>query len=470
MSPAPSPITRFAPSPTGHLHIGGARTALFNWLFARRNGGRFLLRIEDTDQERSTEESRTHIIQGLRWLGLDWDGKAVRQSENLARHQAVCAKLLHEGLAYRCYASPQELAEMRKQARAQGRPMRYDGRWRDRSPKDEPKGIKPVIRLKAPQTGETTVQDLVFGPVTTPNSQLDDMVLLRADGTPTYMLSAVVDDIDMGITHIIRGDDHMANSARHIQLFAALGARVPAFAHLPLIHGESGGRMSKRDGHTSLLAYRDEGYLPESLRNYLLRLGWSHGDDEIISPDQAIAWFDLSHVGRSPARFNLDKLKALNRHYLKNRPAKDGIDDLLTLAPNLTPYRAALSALWDGVVARADTLKDISHSGQFLLAPPSSTHGHDIFRATGYTVLAQLLTGLHAISSWSREDVQACIHAIATQQKLKLSALARPLRFALMGEVSAPELYIAAEVLGKQETCTRLEKSLRDCFPADYST
>jgi glutamyl-tRNA synthetase len=316
-------VTRFAPSPTGFLHIGGARTALFNWLYARRHGGKYLLRIEDTDRQRSTKAAIDAIVDGLSWLGLDWDGDVFHQFEHAHRHAEIAHQLLAEGKAYRCYASPQELDEMREKARSEGRPMRYDGRWRDRDPGDAPAGVKPVIRLKAPQEGESVVIDRVLGAVTVQNAQLDDMVLLRSDGTPVYMLSVVVDDHDMGITHVIRGADHHTNTFRQVQLYNALGWQAPEFAHIPLIHGPDGAKLSKRHGALGVDAYRDMGFLPAALRNYLLRLGWSHGDDEVISTSQATAWFDLEHVGQSPARFDFAKLTNLNAHYLRDMADAD---------------------------------------------------------------------------------------------------------------------------------------------------
>ncbi len=292
-------VTRFAPSPTGFLHIGGARTALFNWLYARHHGGKFLLRIEDTDRKRSTDEAHSAILEGLAWLGLNWDGDAISQFAERERHREIAQRLLEAGQAYRCYCSPEELTEMREQARAEGRTKLYDGRWRDRDPGDAPTGIDPVIRLKAPLEGETVIEDLIQGEVRVANTQLDDMVLLRADGTPTYMLAVVCDDHHMGISHVIRGDDHLTNSFRQIQISNALGWAPPLYAHMPLLHGSDGAKLSKRHGALGVEAYRDMGFLPEALNNYLLRLGWSHGDDEIIDIEQAIQWFDLDGVGRA---------------------------------------------------------------------------------------------------------------------------------------------------------------------------
>src|SRR5438270_6257130 len=309
-----SAIVRFAPSPTGFLHIGGARTALFNWLYARHHGGIFRLRIEDTDRQRSTPEAVAAIIDGLSWLGLEWDGEIVHQFTGAARHAEVARQLLAAGRAYHCYCTPQELEAMRAQARAEKRSVRYDGTWRDRDPAEAPPGIAPVIRLKAPQQGATTIRDLVQGEVTVENSELDDLILLRADGTPTYNLSVVVDDHDMAISHVIRGDDHLNNAFRQTQIYRAMDWAVPEFAHVPLIHGADGAKLSKRHGALAVDAYRDMGYLPEALRNYLLRLGWSHGDAEIIAAEQAIAWFDLGAIGRAPARFDFVKLDSLNGH------------------------------------------------------------------------------------------------------------------------------------------------------------
>src|SRR5580704_2231123 len=310
-------VVRFAPSPTGFLHIGGARTALFNYLYARHFGGTFRLRIEDTDRARSTTEAVTAILDGLAWLGLDHDGEIVHQFERAPRHAEIARQLLAAGRAYYCYCTPAELEAMRERARAEKRSVRYDGTWRDRDPSEAPAGIAPAIRLKAPQRGATTIQDLVQGEVTVANGELDDLIILRGDGTPTYNLSVVVDDHDMGITHVIRGDDHLNNAFRQKQIYDALGWAVPEFAHVPLIHGPDGAKLSKRHGALGVDAYRELGYLPEALRNYLMRLGWSHGDDEIISTGDAIRWFDIRDVGRGPARFDPQKLDSINAHYIR---------------------------------------------------------------------------------------------------------------------------------------------------------
>ncbi|TXM94165.1 glutamate--tRNA ligase, partial [Methylobacterium sp. WL122] len=338
-------VTRFAPSPTGYLHIGGARTALFNWLYARRMGGRMLLRIEDTDRERSTQGAIDAILDGMRWLGLDWDGDVVFQYARAERHREVAENLLASGNAYRCYATQDELTQMREQARAAGKPLRYDGRWRDRDPSDAPAGVKPVIRLRAPSEGETVVDDAVQGRVTWANRDLDDLVLLRSDGNPTYMLAVVVDDHDMGVTQVIRGDDHLTNAARQSQIFAALGWEVPRMAHIPLIHGADGAKLSKRHGALGVDAYRDLGYLPAALRNYLVRLGWSHGDQEVFSTEEMVAAFDLKAIGRSPARFDFAKLENLNGLYIRGAADGDLVDAIERILPNVGPERGLVAPL-----------------------------------------------------------------------------------------------------------------------------
>src|SRR5216117_3429864 len=349
-------VTRFAPSPTGFLHIGGARTALFNWLYARGRGGKMLLRIEDTDRERSTEAAVAAILDGLSWLGLDWDGEAISQFSRAARHREVAEALLAAGKAYYCYASAEELAEMREQARREGRAKLYDGRWRDRDPSEAPPGVAPVIRLKAPLTGETVIEDQVQGRVVWQNENLDDLVLLRSDGTPTYMLAVVVDDHDMGVTHVIRGDDHLTNSARQKQIYEALGWTVPTMAHIPLIHGPDGAKLSKRHGALGVEAYRAMGYLPAALRNYLLRLGWSHGDQEIFSTQEMIDAFDLPAIGRSAARFDFAKLENLNGHYIRQADDHELVsqfESVLDYVPEGAELKAKLNDTTRGQLLRA---------------------------------------------------------------------------------------------------------------------
>src|SRR5512141_1606139 len=372
-------VTRFAPSPTGFLHIGGGRTALFNWLYARRHGGKMLLRIEDTDRERSTAAAIAAIIDGLTWLGLTWDGEIVFQFSRAARHRQIAEQLLAAGKAYRCYASPEELTEMRETARREGRSKLYDGRWRDRDPSEAPPGVKPVIRLRAPLTGEIVIEDQVQGRVVWQNSDLDDLVLLRSDGNPTYMLAVVVDDHDMNVTHIIRGDDHLTNGARQKHIYEALGWNVPIMAHIPLIHGPDGSKLSKRHGALGVDAYRAMGYLPAAMRNYLVRLGWSHGDQEIFSTQEMVAAFDLPQIGRSPARFDFAKLESLNGHYMRQTADADLLhegDGLLPhiaggaeLAAKLTPEaRAKLLAGMAGLKERAKTLVELVDGARFIVA------------------------------------------------------------------------------------------------------
>src|ERR1700750_3309284 len=374
---ADSVVTRFAPSPTGFLHIGGARTALFNWLYARGRGGKMLLRIEDTDRERSTEAAIEAILDGLSWLGLDWDGEAVYQFSRSERHREVAQVLLEKGRAYRCYASRDEVAQRREKARSEGRTKLYDGRWRDRDPSEAPSGVQPVIRLKAPLTGETVIEDQVQGRVVWQNENLDDLVLLRSDGTPTYMLAVVVDDHDMGVTHIIRGDDHLTNGARQTQIYNALGWNVPVMAHIPLIHGPDGSKLSKRHGALGVDAYRAMGYLPAALRNYLVRLGWSHGDQEIFSTEEMIAAFDLSGVGRSAARFDFAKLENLNGHYIRNSSDQSLVTQFEHVLPHmenggelaakLNPdLEAKLLAAMASLKERAKTLVELIDAAKFL--------------------------------------------------------------------------------------------------------
>jgi glutamyl-tRNA synthetase len=458
-------VTRFAPSPTGYLHIGGARTALFNWLYARHHKGKVLLRIEDTDRQRSTQAAIDAIIDGLAWLGLDFDGPPVFQFPRAPRHAEVARKLLEQGRAYRCYCTPEELQEMREKARAEGKPMRYDGRWRDRDPKEAPPGVAPVIRLKAPLSGETVVKDHVQGEVRVGNEQLDDMVLLRSDGTPTYMLSVVVDDHDMNITHVIRGDDHLTNTFRQVQLYQALDWRIPEFAHIPLIHGPDGAKLSKRHGALGVEAYRDMGYLPEALRNYLLRLGWSHGDDEIISTEQAIQWFDLDAVGRSPARFDFAKLDNLNGHYL--RMADDArlvelvgsrIEKRLG-APVDAVGRERLLKGMAGLKERAKTLEQLADSALFYCRGrplPLEAKAQALLSLQARSWLKDLAQRFEAGDDWSASALETITRAFAEEAAIKLGDVAQPLRAALTGQTTSPPIFEVAMVLGKPETLARI--------------
>lgn len=458
-------VTRFAPSPTGYLHIGGARTALFNWLFARHHGGTFLLRIEDTDRERSTEDAVAKIFQGLKWLGLDWDGEPVMQFARMKRHAEVAHQLLAEGKAYHCYCSPEELEEMRNTAKAAGKPMRYDGRWRDRDAKDAPVGVKPVVRFKAPQTGATVIRDHVQGDVTFQNEQLDDLIILRSDGTPTYNLSVVVDDHDMGVTHIIRGDDHLTNAARQTQLYLAAGFAVPEFAHIPLIHGPDGAKLSKRHGALGTEAYADMGYLPAAMRNYLLRLGWSHGDEEIISTEQALEWFGLDHVGRSAARFDFAKLNNLNGHYIRHSSNDELLQAALPFiekhcgrAPNQAE-QAQIKAILPAVKERAKDLNELAEALLFLfaarpIAPDAAAQKHldDAAKAR----LKIMIETLRNVADWTAANTEAAIRSLSETQQVKLGQLAQPLRAALTGRTVSPPIFDVLAVLGREETLARL--------------
>jgi glutamyl-tRNA synthetase len=461
----PSVVTRFAPSPTGYLHIGGARTALFNYLFARKMGGKFLLRIEDTDRARSTEAAIDAILEGLRWLRLDWDGEVVFQFSRAALHAAAAHKLLAQGKAYQCFASPEELEEMRAQQRAAGQPMRYDGRWRDRDPKYAPAGVKPVIRLKAPQTGETTITDLVQGQVTVQNAQLDDMVLLRSDGTPTYMLSVVVDDADMGVTHVIRGDDHLNNAFRQLQLVRALGYAEPFYAHIPLIHGADGAKLSKRHGALSVGEYAHMGYLPEAMENALLRLGWGHGDAEIISRAEAISWFSLEAVGRAAARFDTKKLDNLNGHYI--READDS--RLVTLIVPLVEQALAvqltesqknlLHRAMPGLKLRAKTLNELASSAEFYFrtrAIPLDEASAKVLTNEARALLGRLAPTLAQAEPWEAASLEAGVRAFADGQGLGLGKVAQPLRAALTGQGTSPGIFDVLEVLGRDESMGRI--------------
>ncbi len=456
---------RFAPSPTGYLHIGGARTALFNWLYARHCGGRFLLRVEDTDRARSTEAATHAILDGLRWLGLEWDGEVIHQFARAARHAEIARQLLAQGHAYYCYATQEELAAMREKARAEGKPLRYDGRWRDRDPAEAPPGVPPVIRLKAPTTGETVIQDLVQGEVRVSNEQLDDMVLLRADGTPTYMLSVVVDDHDMAITHVIRGDDHLTNAFRQLQLYRALDWPAPAFAHIPLIHGPDGAKLSKRHGALGVDAYRDKGYLPEALRNYLLRLGWAHGDDEIISTEQAIAWFDIKDVGRSAARFDFAKLDSVNAHYLRESPNARLVELLEPFLAKLLPapldaaQKARLERAMDGLKQRARTLVDLADAAAFYIrARPIPLDGKAaaLLDEAARARVARLIPLLPAPENWTAPELEAAVRRLADSEGGKLGAVAQPLRAALTGATISPGIFEVMELLGREEVIGRL--------------
>jgi glutamyl-tRNA synthetase len=463
-------VTRFAPSPTGFLHIGGGRTALFNWLYARHFGGKMLLRIEDTDRERSTEPAIAAIIDGLKWLGLSWDGDIVYQFSRAARHREVVEQLLADGKAYRCYASPEELTAMREAARKEGRAKLYDGRWRDRDPSEAPAGVKPVIRLKAPQTGETVIEDQVQGRVVWQNADLDDLVLLRSDGNPTYMLAVVVDDHDMDVTHIIRGDDHLTNGARQKHIYEALGWDVPVMAHIPLIHGPDGSKLSKRHGALGVDAYRALGYLPAAMRNYLVRLGWAHGDQETFSTEEMIAAFDLPAIGRSPARFDFAKLENLNGHYIRATGDAELIGILEELLPHiaggeelaakLTPaLREKLLTAMPGLKERAKTLIELFEASRFLWAHRPleiNAAAKALLTADAKAVVAALLPDLDSLADWNAAGVEAVVRGFAERTNVKLGAVAQPLRAALTGKTTSPPIFDVLAVLGRAESLARL--------------
>jgi glutamyl-tRNA synthetase len=484
-----SVIVRFAPSPTGFLHIGGARTALFNWLFARHHGGVFRLRIEDTDRARSTPEAVAAILDGLEWLGLAWDGEVVYQSARAVLHAEIARRLLAEGRAYYCYCSPAELEAMREKARAEKRSVRIDSPWRDRDPKVAPTDVAPVIRLKAPKDGATTISDLVLGSgplvegqreITVQNAELDDLILLRAEGTPTYNLSVVVDDHDMGITHVIRGADHLRNAFRQTQIYQALGWQVPKFGHVPLILGADGAKMSKRHGAIGVEQYRELGYLPEALRNYLLRLGWSHGDDEIISTEQAIEWFDLDpdfhelrsrplagffgEFGRAPARFDQAKLDSVNAHYIR---AADNARLVGLVAERLArefgrtlkaSERERLLKAMPGLKARAKTIVELTEGARFYVTPRPISLGTDAAKTLTPEARKRLgaLADDLAEADWLAGALETRLRDFADAQGIKLGAVAQPLRAALTGSLASPGIFEVMEVLGREESRGRI--------------
>lgn len=454
-------VTRFAPSPTGFLHIGGARTALFNLLFARHHGGKFLLRIEDTDRARSTEPAIAAILDGMRWLNLDWDGDEVYQFSRAARHAEVAREMLANGHAYKCFATAEELEAMRAEQKANKQPLRYDGRWRDRDAAEG--GDAPyVVRLKAPREGSVTIEDHVQGAVTVNNSELDDLVLLRSDGTPTYMLAVVVDDHDMGVTHVIRGDDHLNNAFRQLPIYRAMGWEEPEYAHIPLIFNPDGTKMSKRKNAVAVDEYRDQlGILPEALSNYLLRLGWGHGDDEIISREQATEWFALSGVGRSPSRFDLKKLENLNGHYIRAAD-DDRLADLV--APRLgfelsESQRDLLRRSMGELKPRAANLLELAEGAAFLFRtrPLELDDGAKaLLEGQARGLLAQLHAALDAVESWDTEALEAAVRTVAEDAGVKLGATAQPLRAALTGRKTSPGIFDVLALLGREESLARI--------------
>jgi len=454
--------TRFAPSPTGFLHIGGARTALYSWAYARRHGGTFVLRIEDTDLERSTEVSVNAILDSLRWLGLDWDEGPLFQMKRLARYKEVADKLIADGHAYPCWATKEELEELRARQRQNNEKPRYDGRWRPERAQGlkKPEGVKPVIRFKTPEEGEVGWHDLVKGPISFPNRELDDLVLLRADGVPTYNFGVVVDDLDMDITHVIRGDDHVNNTPRQIHIFNAIGKPLPAFAHLPMILGADGERLSKRHGAVSVMQYRDEGFLPEALLNTLARLGWSHGDDEVFSVRQLVEWFDLGHVSHSPARFDPDKALWMNQQYLKTA-------DDARLAVLLKPFLDAtagppLEKVFSLLKDRANTLQHLAESARmfYIYEEPSAQNLAELLNDRTRPALRMLAAKL-AGTPWERKSLGAAVSGVLKESGLKMPELAMPARLLVTGRTHTPSLDAVLELLGRETVLARLARHLQ---------
>jgi glutamyl-tRNA synthetase len=464
-------ITRFAPSPTGYLHIGGARTALFNWAFAKGQNGKMLLRIEDTDRERYTTGAVDAILDGLTWLGLTWDGDAVSQFERADRHREVAQELVKRGKAYYCYCTPEQLDAMRAKAEAEKRPIRYDGTWRDRDAWEAPAGVKPVIRFRAPQEGETVINDHAQGRVVIPNKDLDDLIILRSDGNPTYNLSVVVDDHDMGVTHIIRGVDHLTNAARQTQIYLAMDWAVPSMTHVPLIHGPDGAKLSKRHGALGVEAYREMGYLPAALRNYLARLGWSHGDDEIFSTEQLVEWFALDGIGKSAARFDFAKLENLNGHYIRHTDDAELLAAFLSFLPHVAggpemlesiddKMKAKLLKAMPGLKERAKTLVELKTSAGYLFVQrplPMDDKAKALLNDEGKVALASLVPVLAATIDWTGTTLEAAVKSHAETTGLKLGKLAQPLRAALTGMSTSPGIFDVLEVLGKDESLARIK-------------
>ncbi|HET7199782.1 MAG TPA: glutamate--tRNA ligase [Burkholderiales bacterium] len=454
--------TRFAPSPTGYLHIGGARTALFSWAYARRHGGKFVLRIEDTDLERSTQASVQAILDGMRWLGLDWDEGPLHQMRRLDRYREIAERLLRDGKAYRCYCTREELEQMRAGQRARGEKPRYDGRWRD-SKKAPPAGVAPVIRFKNPLDGEVTFNDLVKGPITISNAELDDLVLLREDGVPTYNFGVVVDDLDMNISHVIRGDDHVNNTPRQINIFAALGVELPKFAHVPMILGADGERLSKRHGAVSVMQYAEDGYLPEALVNYLARLGWSHGDEEIFSKSQLVEWFDLAHVSRSPAQFDPEKLRWLNHEYMKKvsdarlaelmKPHFEQQGVRLTDGPALEMVSNLIKSRSATVVAGVVAAEPFYRNAEAPAEELRKTLTDQVRPA-----LADLTKRFASIDDWNEASVMGALNAVLKERSLKLPQLAMPLRLIVLGRAETPNIGPTLAVAGKKRVLERLRR------------
>ncbi len=462
-------VTRFAPSPTGFLHIGGARTALFNYLYAKHTGGKFLLRIEDTDRKRSTDENIQAILSNMQWLGIEFDGEVIYQHSRQKRHVEVAEQLLKEGKAYYCYATAEELEAMRQEAQEKNLPYKYNGTWRERDPSEASPDIMPVIRLKAEQTGSTTIVDKVQGEVTVEHETLDDMVLLRSDRTPTYMLAVVVDDYDMGVTHVIRGDDHLTNTFRQIQIYKAMEWELPTYAHIPLIHGADGAKLSKRHGAVGVESFKTEGYLPEALRNYILRLGWSHGDDEIISDEQAIKWFDFNGIGKGAARFDYVKLTNINAHYIKESDnpylfdlIKPIIKDIYK-GEKLDNWQFKVKLGMNSLKERAKLITELADSSLIYVRTQPlefDEKATQILQNGGGDILRELLPLLKKEKDWHKENLSNIVKNFATSKGLGLGKIAQPLRAALAGTMSAPPIFEVASILGKDETIKRIHEAI----------
>ena len=457
--------TRFAPSPTGYLHIGGARTALFSWAYARKHGGKFILRIEDTDLERSTESSVQAILDAMRWLSLNWDEGPFFQMKRLARYKEAAERLIAQGRAYHCWATKEELDAMRERQRSRGEKPRYDGRWRPERakaaglvpPRDQP----PVVRFRNPDEGDVVFHDLVKGAITVANAELDDLVLLRADGVPTYNFGVVVDDLDMNITHVIRGDDHVNNTPRQVNIFQALGAELPRFAHVPMILGTDGERLSKRHGAVSVMQYQEDGYLPEALVNYLARLGWSHGDEEMFTLEQFLQWFDLAHISRSAAQFNPEKLRWLSHQYLRLRPDAD-LAELVAPRIERAGGKLAGGPELPAVVAllkeRSETLAVLAGQAMMFYAEPGETR--DAVTPEVRPALAEVTAAFSAVGDWRAEAIMSAIQAVIDKHKLKLPKLAMPLRMIVFGRTQTPNLGPMLAVAGRKRVLERLQAHL----------
>lgn len=457
--------TRFAPSPTGYLHIGGVRTALFSWLFARHHHGKFILRIEDTDRERSTQESIDAILHGMEWLGLDYDEGPIYQTQRFDRYKQVIQQLLDEGHAYRCYCSKQELDAMREEQQRNKQKPRYNGRYRDYSG-PIPEDIDPVIRFKNPLTGTVTINDMVLGEIKVNNSELDDLIIARSDGTPTYNLTVVVDDMDMNISHVIRGDDHVNNTPRQINMINALGGKLPRYAHVPMIMGHDGKRLSKRHGAVSVLAYQQEGYLPDALLNYLVRLGWAHGNQEIFAQDEMIELFSLDHVNKSAAAFDVDKLKWVNQQYLKSTSNKT----LATIVKQhydkkqITINSALqLERVIDIQKERAKTINEIADSSEYFFADFESYDEKSVkkhFNSSSLAILTEIFERFSFLQLWDKAHIQQCLAEYCAQSDLKLGKIAPPIRVAVCGIANSPSIDITLELVGKQTTLKRLQRAI----------